>query len=62
MIYSFLAGGVIAVIIVIVNRNAKQRFLYIFKYLKYTFVSMVYSPIRILSKKKIKQNLKWHMQ
>ncbi|NLP13869.1 MAG: prepilin peptidase [Clostridium sp.] len=58
MIYSFLAGGVIAVIIVIVNRNAKQRFLYIFKYLKYTFVSMSIQPYTDFEQKEDKAKFK----
>jgi prepilin peptidase CpaA len=44
MAYSFLAGGVIAAIIVIAGKNAKRRFLYMFNYLKCTFLSKSIQP------------------
>lgn len=58
MIYSFLAGGVIAVFIVIVNKNAKERFLYMFNYLKCTFLSMNIQPYTDFEKSDSKAKFK----
>ncbi|WP_235832546.1 A24 family peptidase [Acetivibrio mesophilus] len=44
MAYSFLAGGVIAVMIVIINRNAKERFLHMFYYLRNVFLTFSIQP------------------
>ncbi|HOM01727.1 MAG TPA: prepilin peptidase [Acetivibrio sp.] len=44
MAYSFLAGGVIALIIVIVNRNGKERLFNIFNYLKNVFLTFNIQP------------------
>lgn len=39
MAYSFLAGGVIALFILAINRNWKQRLIYFFNYFKACFLS-----------------------
>lgn len=44
MVYSFLSGGIIAVIFIILRKNAKERFLYIFRYFKYVFISLSPQP------------------
>ncbi|NMB33492.1 MAG: prepilin peptidase [Clostridium sp.] len=54
MIYSFLAGGCIAVFVIGVNKNAKKRFAHIFNYLKCTFLTrsiQPYSDFEIKDKK-----------
>lgn len=44
MAYSFLAGGLIAVVIVIINQNAKERFLHMFNYIKNIFLTFSIQP------------------
>ncbi len=44
MAYSFLAGGVIALIILIINRNGKERLLHLFNYLKNVFFTFSIHP------------------
>lgn len=44
MIGSFLTGGVIAVILIIIRKNARQRFGYMFTYLKSCFIAFTLLP------------------
>ncbi|HBW26945.1 MAG TPA: prepilin peptidase [Hungateiclostridium thermocellum] len=44
MAYSFLAGGVIALIILIINRNGKERLMHLFNYLKTVFLTFSIQP------------------
>ncbi|HPD01658.1 MAG TPA: A24 family peptidase [Acetivibrio sp.] len=58
MAYSFLAGGVIAAIIIIAGKNAKRRFLYMFNYLKCTFLSKSIQPYTDFEQKDDKAKFK----
>ena len=42
--FSFLAGGCIAVVLLLLRRNAKKRFLHLFHYLKNLFRSFSFVP------------------
>lgn len=44
MAYTFLAGGIIAVFIIIIRKNAKERFLHIFRYLKSVIFTLSIQP------------------
>ena len=44
MAYSFLSGGIIALLIVLSNRNGCQRFRYFFNYIKGCFLSVSLRP------------------
>lgn len=44
IVYSFLAGGVIAILLLAVNKNGIKRLRYLFKYLKACFISASLLP------------------
>ena len=44
MAYSFIAGGIIAFAIVLIRKNAKERFLHLFNYLKSVFLTLHIIP------------------
>jgi prepilin peptidase CpaA len=44
MLYSFLAGGIIATFLIIIRKNARQRFTYLFTYIKTCFISFSLLP------------------
>jgi prepilin peptidase CpaA len=44
MAYSFLAGGIMAIIIMLFNKNFKQRALYLLSYLKTCFLTLSLKP------------------
>lgn len=52
MIYSFIAGGVIALIIMALNKNALQRFGYLISYLKVSLLTLSLSEYDNLQKSK----------
>jgi len=44
MVYSFIAGGVIAVVILLIRKNAKERLLYLFNYFKHCVLTFSLQP------------------
>ena len=44
MAFSFLAGGVIALLIMLIRKNLRQRFTYLFQYLIYCFITFSIKP------------------
>lgn len=44
MVYSFIAGGVIASIILLIRKNAKERILHFINYLKYSMLTFSLQP------------------
>jgi len=42
--YSFIAGGIISLVLMAVRRNAKERFIYLCNYLKSVFLTMHVMP------------------
>lgn len=44
MAFSFLAGGIIAVFIMLLRKNLRQRFSYIFAYIKTSFLTQTFIP------------------
>lgn len=44
MAYSFIAGGIIAVVLIIVRKNAKERVYHLYNYLKSVFITLSFRP------------------
>ena len=44
MVYSFFSGAIIAVIIIFIRKNGKDRFKYILRYLKQSFLTQSIGP------------------
>lgn len=44
MAYSFIAGGIIAFVLIIVRKNAKERILHLFNYLKSLILTLRFLP------------------
>lgn len=44
MAYSFIAGGIIALVLIMVRKNAKERLLYLFNYLKSVLLTLHIMP------------------
>ena len=42
--YSFIAGGIIALILIIVRKNAKDRILHLYNYLKWFILTLRFTP------------------
>lgn len=42
--YSFVCGGIIALFLIIIRKNSKQRFQYLFNYLKSCFITFSLQP------------------
>lgn len=51
ILYSFLSGGVIALLLMIVRKNGIKRFIYLFKYLKSCFITLSILPYTDFSDK-----------
>lgn len=51
ILYAFLAGGVIALLLMIVRKNGIKRFMYLFKYLKSCFITLSILPYTDFSDK-----------
>lgn len=41
--YSFIAGGIISVVMIIVNKNGLERIRYLFNYIKFSFLNQSFS-------------------
>jgi prepilin peptidase CpaA len=50
MAYSIFSGGVVALFIIIISNNAIDRFKYLFNYLKYTFLTLKFTPYQNFDK------------
>lgn len=44
MAYSFIAGGIIALVLIVVRKNAKERIAHLFKYLKALILTLRFIP------------------
>lgn len=51
MAYSFIAGGIIALVLFIARKNIKERFLYLYNYLKSVFLTLRIMPYTDFSNK-----------
>lgn len=51
MAYSIFSGGVVALFIIIISNNAIDRFKYLFNYLKYTFLTLKFTPYQNFNNK-----------
>jgi len=50
MIYSFLSGGVIAFVLILVRKNGRERLLKLYNYLKYCIFTATLSPYQDFAK------------
>lgn len=51
MLYTFLAGGIIAIILMMVRRNGRERLSRLYHYLKYSMITGKLSPYQDFSEK-----------
>lgn len=50
MAYSIFCGGAIALLIIIKSKNAKERLLYLFSYIRFTIVTLKFTPYQSFEK------------